>query len=76
MNFNVKILKQLRVIEEIDNSERIDKIGRGFFVARRLNPYNPLSYILIVLVLLASLIMMGVLGFINQLKTKNPFKWD
>jgi len=76
MNFNVKILKQLRVIQEIDNTKRMDKLGRGFFVAKRLNPYNPLSYILIVLVLLASLIMMGVLGFINQVKAKNPFKWD
>lgn len=70
-----KILKKLRVIQEIDNKNRKPQLGKGLSTARRINPYNPLSYIIILLTFLVGVIMFGVVGFWKEIDTKNPFKW-
>lgn len=71
-----KILKFLLVIQEVSNEGREPKLGRGFFEARRLNPYNPLSYITIVLVLIVGILMFGFVGIWKETDLRNPFKWD
>lgn len=74
------ILVYLNVIQVIYNEERVKnglpKLGRGFFHAIRLNPYNPLSYILIICVVVLGLILFGLVGFWEKVVLKNPFKWD
>jgi hypothetical protein len=75
-----KILKFLRVTQTISNEERqkngLEKLGRGYFEANRLNPYNPLSYILIIIVIIIGMLMYGFVGFFEETKNYNPFKWD
>jgi len=56
-----EILNKLHVIQEIDNKDR--KLGRGFSTAVRLNPYNPLSYIAVVLIVIVGILMFGFVGF-------------
>ena len=68
------LLKKLYIIQEVTNKDR--KLGKGFLTARRLNPYNPLSYVTICLVLVIGLVMFGVVGFWKEIDVKNPFKWD
>lgn len=75
-----KILIKLRVIQVIDNEERnrngVKRKGRGFMEARRLNPYNPLSYIVVVVGAIIGIILFGFVGIFSEIDTKNPFKWN
>lgn len=69
-----KILKRLFILQEVSNDNREPKLGRGFSTARRVNPYNPLSYIALILFTLACIIKFGFVGIFEEMK--NPFKCD
>lgn len=71
-----KILKFLLILQEVSNSNRNPKLGRGFLTAYRFNPYNPLSYIALVIILVAGILMFGFVGIWKEVKLSNPFKWD
>ena len=71
-----KILKRLLILQEVSNHNRKPKLGRGFMNARRLNPYNPLSYITVVVSVIAGILMFGFVGITRELDLRNPFKWD
>ena len=72
-----EILKLLFIIQEVDNNWRnkngYKRIGKGD-KAYRLNPYNPLSYLLIPIVLVVGIIMFGFIGIWNEIDAK-PFRW-
>jgi len=76
----IKILRFLRIIQTVSNEERhkkgLKRLGRGYFEAHRLNPYNPFSYITAILILVIGLLMFGVVGFKKEIDNINPFKWD
>ena len=74
----MEIFKKLKIVQEISNEGRNPKLGRGFSTAKRLNKYNPLSYVVIVLVFISVLVMDGIRGVINLEKSqlRTPFKWD
>jgi hypothetical protein len=76
----IKILRFLRIIQTVSNEERhkkgLKRLGRGYFEAHRLNPYNPFSYITAILILVIGLLMFGVVGFWKEINNINPFKWD
>jgi hypothetical protein len=61
-----KLLIFLRVIETIRHE-------RGTW--RRLNPYNPLSYLCVALVTILGFFMFGFVGFWKEIDLRNPFKW-
>ena len=69
-----KILKRLFILQEVSNESREPKLVRGFSTARRVNPYNPLSYVALILFIIGCIIMFGFVGIIEEIK--NPFKWD
>lgn len=75
-----KILKLLCIIQEVSNTEREknnnSRLGKGFSKARRINPFNPLSYIAIVVIVVVGIIMFGLIGFWKEIKLNNPFKWE
>lgn len=79
-----KLLIKLYIVQVVSNEERhkkgLKKLGRGFFNAHRLNPFNPLSYVLVALViptLIPTLILLyGFVGMWEQTDIRNPFKWD
>jgi len=66
-------LKKIYVLQEVRNPKKIK--GRGFDTAIRLNPYNPLSYITIVLSIVIGILMFGFIGFWKEADLINPFKW-
>ena len=71
----MKLLKYLFIIQEVSNKNRNPKLGKGFLEARRFNPYNPLSYVALILIMIVGILMFGFVGcwkYIGQ----NPFKWD
>lgn len=74
-----KLLKHLHIVQEVDNNKRnnqgIKRLGRGYSEAYRLNPYNPISYIALIIMLIVGFLMFGFVGFWNETVTKNPFKW-
>jgi hypothetical protein len=71
-----KLLKYLFILQEVSNRNREKKLGRGFLSARRFNPYNPLSYIALILIIIVGFIMFGIVGIWKEMDIKNPFKWD
>lgn len=71
-----KLLKYLFILQEVSNEDRSPKLGRGHFNARRFNPYNPLSYLAVIIIIIVGLILFGVIGFWKETDGKNPFKWD
>lgn len=72
-----KIVIGLKILQEEDNSQRskkgLKKLGKGYNKAYRLNPYNPLSYLVV-------LFVFPVLAFVSTIETLiklgNPFVWD
>lgn len=75
-----KTVKFLQIVQTVSNEERhakgLKRLGRGFFQANRFNPYNPLSYIALILILIVGILMFGFVGFWKETTTLNPFKWD
>lgn len=75
-----ELLKAIGVLQSISNDKRhkngLKKLGRGYCEAHRLNPFNPLSYLTIIIGVVLGLLLFGVVGFWKETDTKNPFKWD
>ena len=75
-----KVLKSLLIVQEIDNEQRYEqglkRLGQGYFKAYRFNPYNPLSYIAILIILIVGVFMFGFCGIWKEIITHNPFIWD
>jgi hypothetical protein len=75
-----KALKYLLIVQEVDNEQRnkqgLKRLGRGYFKAYRFNPYNPLSYIATIIILIVGILMFGLYGFWKETSTLNPFRWD
>jgi len=73
-----KIAIKLKIIQKVSNEERVKKglkrLGRGYFNAYRFNPYNPLSYLIVLVIAIGCLVMYGVVGFFE--KCENPFLWN
>lgn len=70
-----KLLKTLYVLQEVQNRGP-KKLGRGYYTAIRLNPYNPLSYATVVIGLIIGILMFGFVGVWKETDMRNPFKWD
>lgn len=75
-----KALKYLLILQVVDNKERkkqgLKLLGRGYLKAYRLNPYNPLSYVTLIIILIVGILMFGFYGFWKQTTTLNPFRWN
>ena len=73
-----KLLIRLKIVQIVDNEERnkngLKRLGRGYFEAYRLNPYNPLSYIIVLFSIPILILMYGFVGVFE--KIFNPFIWD
>lgn len=42
---------------------------------RRLNPFNPLTYVTILIAILVGIVMFGVVGVWKEIDLSNPFKY-
>ena len=71
-----KILKRLLIVQEVSNSGRKPKLGKGYLKAYRFNPFNPLSYITIVISVIIGILMFGFVGIWKEMDLSNPFKWN
>jgi len=72
----LNILKFLYIVQEVPNIGRKVPLGGGFRTAKRFNPWNPISYLAVLLFLVAGIIMFGIVGVTKEVDHKNPFKWD
>ncbi len=48
----------------------------GFSREYRMNPYNPLTYVAIPVLVFVGLLMFGFVGFTREVDLVNPFKWQ
>jgi len=65
----------LKITQTVSNENKRPRLGRGYDNAMRMNPYNPLSYISIIIVGIIISVLNGVIGGYNYFKI-NHFKWD
>lgn len=65
-------MKFLFVLQE---TKRIPKNGFHERKMKRLNPYNPLTYIVILLTFVIGIILFGLIGFWKEIDSENPFKY-
>lgn len=74
-----KLFKAIFVLQEVSNEERhkqgLERLGKGYFNSYRLNPYNPLSYIIALITLIIAIILYGFMG-VWEKSDGNPFKWN
>lgn len=42
---------------------------------RRLNPFNPLTYVTILIAILVGIVMFGIVGVWKEIDLSNPFKY-
>lgn len=70
------ILKKIGIIQEYSNRKAVIKKGKRFGTAFRLNPFNPLSYLAVIMGILIGLMLFGIVGFWKEVDTNNPFKWN
>lgn len=75
-----KLLKALYIVQTVSNEKRhangLKRLGRGYFEAHRFNPYNPLSYMALIIILIVGILLFGLIGFWRETDTINPFKWN
>ena len=71
-----RLLQILWIIQVKSNRGRTPKLGKGYSQAYRINPYNPLSYIALPIIILVGILMFGFVGFWKEVELVNPFKWN
>lgn len=67
-----QILKNSFVLEEVSNKDKSPKLGEGYSTAVRYIWWNPLTYIVLFVIIIITFLMYGIKGFKN---IENPFKW-
>lgn len=73
-----KFLVKIKVVQIVSNTKRrkegLHHLGKGYFEAHRLNPFNPLSYVFVIIAIPILLLAYGFIGLFDAIC--NPFKWD
>ena len=73
-----ELLVKLKIVQIVSNEQRhkagMKRLGKGYSKAYRLNPFNPISYILVVATIPIILLLYGFVGLFE--KAINPFRWD
>jgi hypothetical protein len=74
-----KILGYLQILQIVSNEKRhkegLKRLGEGYFNAYRFNPYNPLSYVALTIIIITAILMFGFVGMWKEMEITNPFKW-
>ena len=73
-----QVLIFLHIIQEFSNRNipMEKQKGSKFLTAHRLNPYNPLSYVTLVLTFVVGIIMFGIYGFWKETDLTNILNND
>ena len=75
-----KILKNLYILQVVSNKDRetqgLRRLGHGHNESSRFNPYNPLSYIAFIIILIVGIFILGPVGNLKEFKSIHPFKWN
>lgn len=70
-----KLLVFIKVVQIADNKKRTRKLGRGYSKAYRINPFNPLSYLALLIFYPIAFFLFGFVGAFKEGLPFNPFKW-
>jgi len=73
-------LSKIYILQAVSNvgKTKKEKKGKGYRTSSRLNPYNPLSYLFLILAVSIGLLLVGVIGVYSYFNSDdgNPFKWN
>jgi hypothetical protein len=66
-----KFYKAIGVVQERYSEDAFKKRR----TMRRMNPYNPLTYVAIVIIVVMGIVLFGVIGFKDEIDLNKPFTW-
>jgi hypothetical protein len=66
-----KLFKSLQIKQEKQYYESDGTL----WCKHRINPFNPLTYIIMVLGIVIGLLLFGPIGMWRETDTRNPFRW-
>lgn len=69
-----KLLIYLRILQVKSVKDKWDLLGKRYADVYRLNHYNPLSYIILLIMSIIEILCFGIIGWWDELG--NPFKWN
>lgn len=68
----IKIFVKLKIVQE----KKIKDAFNRTYTKRRFNPYNPLTYITLFILLIIGIFLYGIVGFWEQVNMNElKFKW-
>ena len=70
-----KILSIILVLQDKRVAKTTPRV-KNITTLRRINPYNPLSYAVLIIIIFVGFILYGVVGFWKETDKSNPFKWS
>ena len=72
----IHVLQIKKVEVTLTSKDGLERKVVGFRNWRRINPYNPLSYLMIIVVLFSALLLFGFVGMWKEIDLRNPFNWQ
>lgn len=75
LSIHVLQIKEVEVTLTIKDG--LERKVLGFRKWHRVNPYNPISYVVVLLMLVLGFLLFGIIGMWKEVDwLKNPFKWQ
>lgn len=74
LGIHVLQIKEVKVT--LTSKDGLERKVVGFRNWRRINPYHPISYLVIVCALISALLLFGFVGMWKEIDLRNPFKWQ
>jgi hypothetical protein len=72
-----KFLKRIWVIQEKTVYIKNNPLFENRTIRhRRINPYNPLTYLIVLITLIIGILLFGFVGVWKETNLKNDFKWN
>lgn len=74
--YGINVLQIKKIEVTLTSKDGLERKVVGFRNWRRINPYHPISYVVIVCALISALLLFGFVGMWKEIDLKNPFKWQ
>ncbi len=72
----IHVLQVKKVEVTLTSKDGLERKVVGFRNWRRMNPYHPLSYVVIVVAIISALLLFGFVGMWKEIDLRNPLKWQ
>lgn len=72
----IHVLQIKKVEVTLTSKDGLERKVVGFRNWRRMNPYHPISYVVVSCALISGFLLFGFVGMWKEIDLRNPFKWQ